>query len=66
MNISAPSGFVIVYQMSIRAMKLGLKVAEIPTVEGKRIGGVSTAKSIPTGLLFLRFLLKEIMNGSKS
>ena len=66
LNISAPSGFVIEYQMSIRAMKLGLKVAEIPTVEGKRIGGVSTAKSIPTGLLFLRFLLKEIMNGSKS
>ncbi len=66
LNISAPPGFVIEYQMSIRAMKLGLKVAEIPTVEGKRIGGVSTAKSIPTGLLFLRFLLKEIMNGSKS
>ena len=65
LNINAP-GFVIEYQMSIRAMKLGLKVVEIPTVEGQRIGGVSTAKSIPTGLLFLRFLLKEIMNGSKS
>ena len=65
LNISAP-GFVIEYQMSIRAMKLGLKVVEIPTVEGQRIGGVSTAKSVPTGLLFLRFLLKEIMNGSKS
>ena len=65
LNISTP-GFVIEYQMSIRAMKLGLKVVEIPTVEGQRIGGVSTAKSIPTGLLFLRFLLKEIMNGSKS
>ena len=65
LNINAP-GFVIEYQMSIRAMKLGLKVVEIPTVEGQRIGGVSTAKSVPTGLLFLRFLLKEIMNGSKS
>ena len=65
LNINAP-GFVIEYQMSIRAMKLGLKVVEIPTVEGQRIGGVSTSKSIPTGLLFLRFLLKEIMNGSKS
>ena len=65
LNINTP-GFVIEYQMSIRAMKLGLKVVEIPTVEGQRIGGVSTAKSIPTGLLFLRFLLKEIMNGSKS
>ncbi len=65
LNINA-SGFVIEYQMSIRAMKLGLKVVEIPTIEGQRIGGVSTAKSIPTGLLFLRFLLKEIKNGRKS
>lgn len=65
LNINAP-GFVIEYQMSIRAMKLGLKVVEIPTIEGQRIGGVSTAKSIPTGLLFLRFLLKEIKNGRKS
>ncbi len=64
LNIDAP-GFVIEYQMSIRAMKLGLKVVEIPTIEGMRVGGVSTAKSIPTGLLFLRFLLKEIKNGRK-
>jgi len=64
LNIDAP-GFVIEYQMSIRAMKLGLKVVEIPTIEGQRIGGESTAKSIPTGLLFLRFLLKEIKNGRK-
>jgi hypothetical protein len=49
--------------MSIRAMKLGLKVIEIPTIEGPRIGGVSTAKSIPTGLLFLKHLLIEIKNG---
>jgi glycosyltransferase involved in cell wall biosynthesis len=64
LNINAP-GFVIEYQMSIRAMKLGLKVVEIPTIEGQRIGGESTAESIPTGLLFLRFLLKEIKNGRK-
>lgn len=64
LNIDAP-GFVIEYQMSIRAMKLGLKVKEIPTIEGNRIGGESTAKSIQTGLLFLRFLLKEIKNGRK-
>ncbi|ODS34725.1 MAG: glycosyltransferase [Candidatus Scalindua rubra] len=64
LNINAP-GFVIEYQMSIRAMKLGLKVVEIPTIEGQRIGGVSTAKSISTGLLFLRFLFKEIKNGRK-
>lgn len=58
-------GFVIEYQMSIRAMKLGLKVAEIPTIEGDRIGGESTAKSIPTGLKMLKCLLGEIWIGKK-
>jgi hypothetical protein len=37
-----------------------LRVAEIPTVEGKRAGGVVKARSIPTGLSFLRILLSEI------
>ncbi len=62
LKVDAP-GFAIEYQTSIRAMKLGLKVGEIPTIEGHRIGGESTAKSIPTGLLFLRFLLREMMIG---
>lgn len=57
------TGFAIEYQMSIRAMKLGLKVAEIPTIEGQRIGGESTAKSIPTGIKFLKFLLQELTIG---
>lgn len=60
MNIDA-QGFLVEYQMSIRAMKLGLKVLEIPTKEGKRIGGMSTARSLPTGLLFLKFLFFEII-----
>lgn len=63
LKVDAP-GFAIEYQSSIRAMKLGLKIAEIPTIEGERIGGKSTAKSIPTGLLFLRFLLREIRLGN--
>jgi glycosyltransferase involved in cell wall biosynthesis len=62
MKIDAP-GFVIEYQISIRAMKLNLKVAEIPTYEDNRIGGESTAKSISTGILFVRFLLKELFLG---
>ena len=57
------SGYVIEYQMSIRAMKLGLKIIEIPTIEGNRIGGQSGSKAIPTGLLFMRFLLREIVLG---
>lgn len=57
-------GFVIEYQLSIRAMKLKLKLAELPTCEGQRIGGESGAKSIPTGLLFIRFLLRELFLGN--
>lgn len=58
-------GFVIEYQMSIRAMKIGLKVAEIPTHEGQRIGGESGSRSIPTGLLFIRFLIRELLVGRR-
>lgn len=53
-------GFVIEYQMSIRAMKKGLKVAEIPTHEGRRLGGSSTAHAWPTGVVFLRQLWREL------
>lgn len=56
-------GFVIEYQMSIRAMKRGLRIVEMPTIEGQRLGGESTAKSFPTGLVFIRQLLKEIRMG---
>ena len=56
-------GFPIEYQMSIRSMKLELKVREIPTHEGQRLGGRSTAESLPTGMRFLRRLLSEIRAG---
>ena len=58
-------GFVIEYQLSIRALKLKMKISEIPTSEGQRIGGESGAKSIPTGLLFLRFVFKELIVGKR-
>jgi len=57
------AGFVIEYQMSIRSMKRGLKIVEIPTREGQRLGGESTAKSLPTGILFIKQLFKEIALG---
>ena len=56
-------GFAIEFQMTIRALKLGLKVTEIPTVEGNRIGGQSASYAIPTGLKFLRYLAREILIG---
>lgn len=64
-NLGADAdGFVIEYQMSIKAMKKKLKVVEIPTYEGQRLGGQSTAQSLPTGMVFLRQLWKELLNRS--
>jgi glycosyltransferase involved in cell wall biosynthesis len=54
------TGFVIEYQMTIRAMKRGLRIIEFPTHEGRRIGGKTGAKAIPTGLIFLRLLFAEL------
>lgn len=58
-------GFPIEYQMTIRAMKKGLNIREIPTQEGQRLGGQSTAVAIPTGLVFLRLLAREILRGNR-
>ena len=52
--------FPIEYQISIRAMRRGWKIAEIPTVEGQRIGGESKALSWPVGKDHLRVLLTEL------
>jgi glycosyltransferase involved in cell wall biosynthesis len=52
-------GYTIEYQTSIRAYQLGLKVAEFPTHEGVRLGGESNAKSLPTGIRFLRLYWAE-------
>jgi len=51
LKLDAP-GYVIEYQMSIRSLKNNLKITEIPTIEGNRIGGESGSKAIPTGILF--------------
>jgi glycosyltransferase involved in cell wall biosynthesis len=64
MKADAP-GFVIEYQMSIRAMKLGLRVVEIPTRENQRAGGESTAESLPVGIVFLKQLWKELLLGRR-
>ena len=52
-------GYAIEYQMTIRAMRKGMRIAEIPTIEGERIGGESKASSLPTGFRFLWFLVRE-------
>jgi glycosyltransferase involved in cell wall biosynthesis len=58
-------GFVIEYQMSIRAMKLGMSVVEILTIEKPRIGGHSTSYAIPTGFRFLYYFFREVVIGKK-
>jgi glycosyltransferase involved in cell wall biosynthesis len=55
-------GFVIEYQSSIRSMKNNLKIAEIPTHEAPRAGGVSTAESWPTGVVFVKQLIRELFS----
>jgi glycosyltransferase involved in cell wall biosynthesis len=53
-------GYAIEFQMSIRALQLGLRVHEFPTQESPRIGrGVSKLNAIPVGLKFLALLVRE-------
>ncbi len=47
-------------QTSARFARAGLRIAEIPTHESKRIGGVRKAKNFRTGLELLRMIIKEI------
>jgi glycosyltransferase involved in cell wall biosynthesis len=53
-------GYAIEFQMSIRALQLGLRVLEVPTQESPRIGrGVSKLNAIPVGFRFLGVLARE-------
>lgn len=53
-------GFPIEYQMTIRAMRDRMRIVEIPTQEGQRIGGESKAHSIPVGVGHLKVLFSEM------
>ena len=61
MNLE-PTGFDIEFQMTIRGLKRGYKIIEIPTKEWDRIGGESTAYSIPTGILMMKRFIKELFS----
>lgn len=58
-------GFVVEYLMSMRMMKLGMRIGEIATYESPRLGGQSTAHSWPTGVEFTKHLLREIATGRR-
>lgn len=51
--------YTIEYQMTMRAMHAGLTIVEFPTIEGQRVAGETQAKSIPTGIRFLKCLWRE-------
>lgn len=53
--------YTIEYQMTIRAFKKRLNIVEFPTIEGKRLFGETQAKSIPTGLKFLKCYFRELL-----
>ncbi len=54
------------YQMVIRALKLGIRIAEFPTREGARIGGSTNFPSMSTGIAELKLLGREIRMGLKT
>ena len=54
--------YTIEYQMTMRAMKQQIKISEFPTIEGRRLYGETQAKSIPTGIKFIKCFLRELFN----
>jgi hypothetical protein len=52
-------GFEIETEMNIRALSSGIKVAEVPSFESKRIHGVSNLHAVRDGLRIARLILRE-------
>ena len=63
LQLDAPD-YTIEYQMTMRALKHGLKVVEFPTIEGQRVAGESGAPSVSTGLRFVRRIWREYRLGA--
>lgn len=57
-------GYTIEYQSSIRAFKLGLRIAEFPTWEDVRIDGREGAPGIKTGIAFVKMFFSELKVGN--
>jgi glycosyltransferase involved in cell wall biosynthesis len=58
LKLDAPD-YTIEYQMTMRALRNGLRIAEFPTHEGQRIAGETGAPSFPTGVRFIKRFWKE-------
>jgi glycosyltransferase involved in cell wall biosynthesis len=59
LRLDAPD-YTIEYQMSMRALRAGLRIVEFPTHEGQRVAGETQAASIPTGLRFIGRFWREL------
>lgn len=59
LKLDAPD-YTIEYQMTMRALRAGLKIVEFPTHEGQRFAGDTGAPSIPTGIRFVKRFHKEL------
>ncbi|MPZ15696.1 MAG: glycosyltransferase [Chloroflexi bacterium] len=58
-------GFEIETQLNLRALRLGLKVAEVPSFEGARITGTSHLRTLPDGWRVLLTIWSEWRSGSR-
>ncbi len=52
-------GFEIETLMNVRALRRGLRVAEVPSFEARRIHGQSNLKTLPVGIRVLKTILRE-------
>jgi glycosyltransferase involved in cell wall biosynthesis len=52
-------GFEIETMMNVRALRLGLRVVEVPSFEAERVHGVSRLQTIPDGWRVLKTLFRE-------
>lgn len=57
-------GFEIETMMNIRALKVGLKIVEIPSFEARRVYGEGRLQTIPDGWRVLMTIVKERMKSS--
>ena len=58
------NGFEIETEMNVRALREGLKVAEVPSFEGKRIHGTSNLHTFSDGWRVLKTIFKERFRSS--
>ena len=56
-------GFEIETMMNVRALKIGLRVTEVPSFESHRIHGESNLHTIPDGMRVLRTIIRERLSG---